>query len=83
MALLINKKMRLLKLNWILFWILKMLNPLFKIVRFAQQVLRDVLKGNWSTAKNNLKLYKWYQRKKARKMVLKRRRNVVLTAIRS
>ena len=66
MALLINKKMRLLKLNWILFWILKMLYPLFKIVRFAQQVLRDVLKGNWSTAKNNLKLYKWYQRKKAR-----------------
>ena len=58
--------MRLLKLNWILFWILKMLNPLFKIVRFAQQVLRDVLIGNWITAKNNLKLYKWYQRKKAR-----------------
>ncbi len=66
MALLINKKMRLLKLNWILFWILKMLNPLFKIVRFAQQVLRDVLKGNWSTVKDNLQIYKWYQRKKAR-----------------
>ena len=66
MALLINKKMRLLKLNWILFWILKMLNPLFKIVRFAQQVLRDVLKGNWSAVKNNLQIYKWYQRKKAR-----------------
>jgi len=66
MALLINKKMKLLKLNWILFWILKMLNPLFKIVRFAQQVLRDVLKGNWSAVKNNLQIYKWYQRKKAR-----------------
>jgi len=66
MALLINKNIRLLKLNWILFWILKMLNPLFKIVRFAQQVLRDVLKGNWSTVKNNLQIYKWYQRKKAR-----------------
>ncbi len=66
MALLINKKMRLLKLNWILFWILKMLNPLFKIIRFAQQVLRDVLKGNWSAVKNNLQIYKWYQRKKAR-----------------
>ena len=66
MALLINKKMRLLKLNWILFWILKMLYPLFKIVRFAQQVLRDVLKGNWSAAKNNLQIYKWYKRKKAR-----------------
>ena len=64
MFLLVNKKMRQLKLSWILFKILKILHPLFKIVRMAQQTLRDMLKGNWSKIWTTL--HKVYLRKKAR-----------------
>ena len=48
MPLLVNKKMKQLKLSWILFKILKMLHPLFKIILTLQQALRDMLKGNWT-----------------------------------
>ena len=66
MSFLVNKKIRSLKLNWVLFWVLKMLLPFFKIIRSVQQVLKDMQKGNWDAIWNKIQIRKWYLRKKAR-----------------
>ena len=61
---LVNKNMRKLKLSWALYKILKISLPFFKMIRGAQTVLKDLLKGNWIKIWNQMK--KWSLRKKAR-----------------
>ena len=56
--------MRKLKISWILFKVLKMLYPFFKIIRTMKLILKDILKGNWINIWNKTK--KWFLRKKAR-----------------
>ena len=64
MSLLVNKKMRQLKISWILYKILKRLFPLFKFIRNMQETSKDMLKGNWIKIWNQMK--NWFLRKKAR-----------------
>ena len=64
MSLLVNKKMRQLKISWILYKTLKMLLPVFSIIRNTQETLKDMTKGNWIKIWNQMK--KWFLRKKAR-----------------
>ena len=64
MSLLINKKLRQLKISKVLYKILKMLLPLFKIARNLQSTLKDVLKGNWNKLWKQMK--NWFLRKQAR-----------------
>ena len=61
---LVNKNMRKLKLSWSLYKILKISLPFFKMIRGAQTILKDLLKGNWIKIWNQMK--KWSLRKKAR-----------------
>ena len=56
--------MRQLKISWILYKILKILLPIFRIIRNMQETLKDMLKGNWIKIWNQMK--KWFLRKKAR-----------------
>ena len=56
--------MRKLKLSWILFKILKVSLPFFKMIRNIQQIIKDMIKGNWIIIWNRMK--KWFLRKQAR-----------------
>jgi len=64
MSLLVNKKMRQLKISWILYKILKMLLLIFSTIRNMQETSKDMLKGNWIKIWNQMK--NWFLRKKAR-----------------
>ena len=64
MSILVNKKMRKLKISWVLFKILKILNPFIAIIKSAQQAVKDMLKGNWFKIWHQTQ--KWFERKKAR-----------------
>ena len=64
MSLLVNKKLRQLKVSVVLYKILKMLLPIFKIIKNLQEALQDILKGNWNKIWKQVK--KWFLRKQAR-----------------
>ena len=64
MSLLVNKKLRELKISQILYRILKTSLTFFKIIRSLQEISKDLLKGNWSKVFGQMK--KWFLRKKAR-----------------
>ena len=66
MSLLVNKKTKLLKLNLGLFWVLKAIYPLLKIIRSTQKVLKNITKGDWDSIWKIIQIRKWYSRKKAR-----------------
>jgi len=66
MSLLVNKKIRSSKLNWSFFWMLKILYPLLKIFRSSQQLLKNIIKGDWDSIWKIIQIRKWYLRKKAR-----------------
>jgi radical SAM superfamily enzyme YgiQ (UPF0313 family) len=64
MSILVNKKMRKLKISWVLFKMLKILNPFITIINSSQQTVKDMFEGNWFKIWSRMQ--KWFVRKKAR-----------------
>ena len=64
MSFLVNEKMRKLKLSFALYKILKIILPLFKTTVLTQQLIKHIIKGDWSKMWNGL--VKITARKRAR-----------------
>ena len=64
MSFLVNEKMRKLKLSFALYKLLKIILPLFKTTVLTQQLIKHIIKGDWSKMWNGL--VKITARKRAR-----------------